>query len=85
MPAMPAPAAGELASLLEYLRYQHLAFVVTSYGLTDEQARCDPTASDLCNRWPHQTRDHDGVRLDSTSAPRPPHRTYRKTLGHWKE
>jgi len=45
---MPAPAVGELASLLEYLRYQHLAFVVTSYGLTDEQARCNPTASNLC-------------------------------------
>jgi hypothetical protein len=43
MPAMPAPAAGELASLLEYLRYQHQAFFVTSYGLTDEQARCIPS------------------------------------------
>ncbi|WP_326549224.1 DinB family protein [Mycolicibacterium sp. ND9-15] len=48
MPAMPAPATGELASLLEYLRYQHQAFDVTSYGLTDEQARCTPTASSLC-------------------------------------
>jgi hypothetical protein len=45
---MPAPAAGELASLLEYLRYQHQAFFVTSYGLTDEQARCIPTASSFC-------------------------------------
>jgi hypothetical protein len=48
MPAMPAPAAGELASLLEYLRYQHQAFFVTSYGLTDEQARCIPTVSSFC-------------------------------------
>jgi hypothetical protein len=45
---MSAPAAGELASLLEYLRYQHQAFDVTSYGLTDEQARGTPTASGLC-------------------------------------
>lgn len=45
---MPAPAAGEFASLLEYLRYQHQAFDVTSYGLTDEQARCTPTASGFC-------------------------------------
>jgi alkanesulfonate monooxygenase SsuD/methylene tetrahydromethanopterin reductase-like flavin-dependent oxidoreductase (luciferase family) len=45
---MPAPAVGELPSLLEYLRYQHQAFDVTSYGLTDEQARCTPTASSLC-------------------------------------
>ncbi|OBA92216.1 hypothetical protein A5662_21440 [Mycobacteriaceae bacterium 1482268.1] len=48
MPAMPSPATGELASLLEYLRYQHQAFDVTSYGLTDEQARKTPTASSLC-------------------------------------
>jgi hypothetical protein len=47
MPAMPAPASGERASLLEYLRYQHQAFVVTSYCLTDEQARITPTASTL--------------------------------------
>jgi hypothetical protein len=45
---MSAPAAGELASLPEYLRYQHQAFDVTSYGLTDEQARGTPTASSLC-------------------------------------
>lgn len=47
MPGMPAPAVGERASLLEYLRYQHQAFFVTAYGLTDEQARCTPTASAL--------------------------------------
>ena len=47
MPGMPAPAIGERASLLEYLRYQHQAFFVTSHGLTDEQARCAPTVSTL--------------------------------------
>jgi hypothetical protein len=47
VPAMPAPAFGERASLLEYLRYQHQAFIVTSYGLTDEQARSAPTVSSL--------------------------------------
>jgi uncharacterized damage-inducible protein DinB len=45
---MPSPAVGELASLLEYLRYQHQAFLVTSFGLTDEEARRTPTASRLC-------------------------------------
>jgi uncharacterized damage-inducible protein DinB len=45
---MPAPAVGERASLLEYFRYQHQAFFVTSYGLTDEQARRTPTVSSLC-------------------------------------
>jgi uncharacterized damage-inducible protein DinB len=48
MPAMPIPAAGERQSLLEYLVYQHNAFLAVSYGLTDEQARCTPTVSTLC-------------------------------------
>jgi hypothetical protein len=48
MPAMPVPVAGERESLLEYLRYQHSAFIAVSRGLTDEQARRTPTTSTLC-------------------------------------
>jgi uncharacterized damage-inducible protein DinB len=48
MPAMPVPVAGERESLLEYLRYQHSAFLAVSRGLTDEQARLSPTVSTLC-------------------------------------
>jgi uncharacterized damage-inducible protein DinB len=45
---MPLPVAGERQGLLEYLKYQHTAFLAVSHGLTDEQARCTPTVSTLC-------------------------------------
>ena len=48
MLAMPLPVAGERQALLEYLKYQHTAFLAVSHGLTDEQARCTPTVSTLC-------------------------------------
>jgi uncharacterized damage-inducible protein DinB len=48
MLAMPLPVAGDRQSLLEYLKYQHTAFLAVSHGLTDERARCTPTASTLC-------------------------------------
>jgi uncharacterized damage-inducible protein DinB len=44
---MPLPAAGERQALLEYLKYQHTAFLAASHGLTDEQARGTPTVSAL--------------------------------------
>ena len=47
MLAMPLPVAGERQGLLEYLKYQHSAFLAVSHGLTDEQARCTPTVSAL--------------------------------------
>ena len=34
--------------MLEYLKYQHTAFLAVSHGLTDEQARSTPTVSTLC-------------------------------------
>jgi uncharacterized damage-inducible protein DinB len=48
MLAMPLPVPGERQALLEYLKYQHTAFLAVSHGLTDEQARCTPTVSALC-------------------------------------
>jgi hypothetical protein len=45
---MPLPVAGERQGLLEYLKYQHTAFLAVSHGLTDEQARCTPTVSAFC-------------------------------------
>ena len=48
MLAMPLPVTGERQALLEYLKYQHSAFLAVSHGLTDEQARCTPTVSALC-------------------------------------
>lgn len=47
MPVIPVPVAGERASLLEFLRYHHAAFVAVSHGLTDGQARSTPTVSTL--------------------------------------
>ncbi len=44
---MPLPVAGERQALLEYLKFQHTAFVAASHGLTDEQARSTPTVSAL--------------------------------------
>jgi hypothetical protein len=34
---MPTPVVGARDSLIEYLRYQHSAFLAVSLGLTDEQ------------------------------------------------
>jgi uncharacterized damage-inducible protein DinB len=48
MLAMPLPVTGERQALLEYLKYQHTAFLAVSHGLTDEQARRTPTVSTLC-------------------------------------
>jgi uncharacterized damage-inducible protein DinB len=48
MRAMPLPVASERQSLLEYLKFQQTAFFAVAYGLTNEQARCTPTASTLC-------------------------------------
>jgi uncharacterized damage-inducible protein DinB len=44
---MPLPVVGERQALLEYLKFQHTAFVAASHGLTDEQARSTPTVSAL--------------------------------------
>jgi hypothetical protein len=48
MLAMPLPVAGEHQALVEYLKYQHTAFLAVSHGLTDEQARCNSTVSAFC-------------------------------------
>ena len=45
---MPRRVAGERQALLEYLKFQHAAFLAASHGLTDEQARSTPTVSALC-------------------------------------
>ena len=44
---MPLPVAGERQALLEYLKYNHTAFLAASHGLTDDQARGRPTVSAL--------------------------------------
>ena len=47
MPGMPAPAAGERQTLINFLAFQQDAFLAVAYGLTDEQARSAPAASSL--------------------------------------
>jgi uncharacterized damage-inducible protein DinB len=47
MLAMPLPVAGERQALLEYLKYQHTAFLAAAHGLTEDQARSKPTVSAL--------------------------------------
>jgi uncharacterized damage-inducible protein DinB len=47
MPAMPPPVATEREGLMEYLAQQRFNLKLTSYGLTDEQARATPSASAL--------------------------------------
>jgi hypothetical protein len=47
MPGMPAPAADERQSLIEFLRFNQNAFFSVAYGLSDEQARSTPSVSAL--------------------------------------
>src|SRR4051795_8080964 len=46
--ATPAILSGERADLLESLRKHRFFLTLTVRGLTDEQARLRPTASELC-------------------------------------
>jgi len=47
MPGMVPPVADEREALLGYLAQQRLALRITTYGLSDEQARQTPTAGTL--------------------------------------
>jgi uncharacterized damage-inducible protein DinB len=47
MAATVPPVANEREGLLEYLAHERYKLKVTSYGLTDEQARATPSASAL--------------------------------------
>lgn len=47
MPGIPAPAADERQTLLNFLAFQQDAFLGVSYGMTDTQARATPSASAL--------------------------------------
>ena len=47
MPALAPPVADERSALREYLAYHQSAYFAVSYGLTDEQARSTPSASEL--------------------------------------
>jgi uncharacterized damage-inducible protein DinB len=47
MPALAPPVADERSALREYLAYHQSAYFAVAYGLTDEQARSNPTASAL--------------------------------------
>jgi uncharacterized damage-inducible protein DinB len=47
MPALASPVADERGALREYLTYHQSAFFAVAYGLTDEQARSSPSASEL--------------------------------------
>src|SRR3954453_15522328 len=44
----PVPLTGERADLLESLRKHRFFLTLPARGLTDEQARLRPTASELC-------------------------------------
>ncbi|HEY8789587.1 MAG TPA: DinB family protein [Actinopolymorphaceae bacterium] len=45
MPGMPGPVADEREALTAFLAQQRYVLRLTSYGLTDEQARLSPTVS----------------------------------------
>jgi len=47
MAATVPPVANEREGLLEYLAHERYKLKVTSYGLTDQQARATPSASEL--------------------------------------
>jgi hypothetical protein len=47
MPALASPVTDERSALREYLTYHQSAYFAVAYGLTDEQARSTPTASEL--------------------------------------
>ncbi|MUL81509.1 MULTISPECIES: DinB family protein [unclassified Mycolicibacterium] len=47
MQGMPAPAADERQTLIEFLTFQQNAFFAVAHGLTDEQARATPSVSAL--------------------------------------
>lgn len=47
MPGMPGPVADEREALTAFLAQQRHVLRLTSYGLTDEQARLSPTVSAL--------------------------------------
>jgi hypothetical protein len=47
VPGLPAPAADERQSLLNFLTFQQDAFTAVAHGLTDEQARSTPSVSAL--------------------------------------
>jgi uncharacterized damage-inducible protein DinB len=47
MPGGAPPVADEREGLLEYLAQQRLVLRLSSFGLTDEQARATPSASEL--------------------------------------
>lgn len=47
MPGMPAPAADERQTIIEFVAFQQNAFFAVAHGLTDEQARSTPSVSAL--------------------------------------
>jgi uncharacterized damage-inducible protein DinB len=47
MPAIVRPVGDERDSLLTFLAHERHVLVIAAYGLTDEQARSAPTASEL--------------------------------------
>ncbi|HTY27929.1 MAG TPA: DinB family protein, partial [Mycobacterium sp.] len=47
MPTLAPPVRDERHALHEFLAYQQSAFVAVAYGLTDDQARANPTVSAL--------------------------------------
>jgi uncharacterized damage-inducible protein DinB len=47
MPALASPVTDERSALREYLFYHQSSFYAVAYGLTDDQARLQPTVSAL--------------------------------------
>jgi hypothetical protein len=47
MPALASPVADERSALREYLSFHQSAFFAVAYGLTDDQARSQPSVSEL--------------------------------------
>jgi hypothetical protein len=47
MPALAPPVADERSALREYLSFHQSAFFAVAHGLTDEQARSQPSVSEL--------------------------------------
>jgi uncharacterized damage-inducible protein DinB len=47
MPALASPVSDERSALREYLTFHQSAYFAVAYGLSDEQARSTPAASEL--------------------------------------
>jgi uncharacterized damage-inducible protein DinB len=79
MPALAPPVTDERDALRAFLAYHQSAFVAVAYGLTDEQARATPSASQLSvgGLLKHATGVQQGWMQRVAAAPHAPEPDHR--------